>query len=142
MSPLPHQIPPVQPPLPPYALPSSDFPFRHLAGLAGRAQIGGAREVALACFVAARLASDCAGRSPDLSEPGRSARCLGAKSWLGTLAIPAAVRVPLMRCVESTVDGSADVVARELTDLAAVVAAYLDPGSRAELESLATDLRS
>jgi hypothetical protein len=39
--------------LPPFALPPLSFPFRHLAALAGRAPIGGAREVALGCFLAA-----------------------------------------------------------------------------------------
>ena len=131
----------MQPPLPPYALPTPAFPFRHLAGLAGRAPIGGAREVALACFVAARLASDCAARSPDLAEAGRSARSAGAKGWLGTLALPTAVRGPLLRCLESTVDGTPDALGRNLAELAAAGAAYLDPASRAELETLAASLR-
>src|SRR5204863_7354540 len=54
--------------LPPYALSAPVFKFRHLATLAGRAPIGGAREVALACFVAARLASDCRDPALDLDE--------------------------------------------------------------------------
>ena len=132
----------MQPPLPPYALPTPNFPFRHLAGLAGRAPIGGAREVALACFVAARLAFDCAARSPDLADAARSARSLGAKAWLGTLALPIAVRGSLVRCVESTVEGTPDALVRELTDLAAAGASYLDSASRAELEALAASLRS
>ena len=131
----------MQSPLPPYALPTPDFPFRHLAGLAGRAPIGGAREVALACFVAARLASDCAARSPNLTEPGRSARCVGAKAWLGALALPPAVRGALIRCMDATVAGSSDSVSQELGDLAAAGAVYLDPASRAELETLAASLR-
>ncbi len=135
------QIPRVQPPLPPYALPTPEFPFRHLAGLAGRAPIGGAREVALACFVAARLASDCAARSPDFAETSRSARLTGAKGWLGTLALPNAVRGPLLRCVEATVDATPEVVGRELAELAAAGALYLDAPSRAELESLSVSLR-
>jgi hypothetical protein len=139
--PTPRQIPRVQPPLPPYALSAPTFPFRHLAGLAGRAPIGGAREVALACFVAVRLAADCVAHSPDIPETGRSARSVGAKGWLGTLALPAAVRGPLLRCVESTADGTADSVGREVVELAAAVAVYLDAGSRAELEALAAALR-
>ena len=132
----------MQSPLPPYALPTLDFPFRHLAGLAGRAPIGGAREVALACFVAARLASDCAARSPDLTEPGRAARCVGAKAWLATLALPTAVRGPLLRCMEATVAGSPESVGRELAELALAGSSYLDPASRAELETLAASIRS
>jgi hypothetical protein len=131
----------VQSPLPPYALSTPVFPFPHLAGLAGRAPIGGAREVALACFVAARLASDCAAESPDRVESGRSARSAGARGWLGTLALPAAVRGPLLRCVESTAEGSPRMIGEELAQVAAAGAAYLDPGSRTELESLAAALR-
>lgn len=127
--------------LPPYALPTPAFPFPHLAGLAGRAPIGGAREVALACFVAARLASDCAAGASEWGELGRSARSAGAKGWLGALALPTAVRAPLLRCVESTVSGSPRVVAHELAELAAAGAAYLDPGSRAELDALTALLR-
>jgi hypothetical protein len=131
----------VQSPLPPYALSSPTFPFPHLAGLAGRAPIGGAREVALACFVAARLASDCTAESVELAENGRAARSAGAKGWLGTLALPPVVRGPLLRCVETTADGSPRAVGNELSELAAAGAAYLDPGSRTELETLAALLR-
>ena len=92
--------------------------------------------MALACFVAARLASDCATGAPEWGELGRSARSAGAKGWLGALALPIAVRATLLRCVESTVQGSPRVVARELAELAAAGAAYLDPGSRAELDAL------
>lgn len=135
----PRQISRVQSLLPPYALPTPTFPFPHLAGLAGRAPIGGAREVALACFVAARLAADCAGRGADVA--GRTARSAGAKAWLGTLALPPAVRGPLFRCVESTAEGSARVVGQELGEVAAAGGAYLDPASRLELESLVATLR-
>jgi hypothetical protein len=136
-----HQISRVQSPLPPYALTTPAFPFPHLAGLAGRAPIGGAREVALACFVAARLAADSLSRSPELAESGRAARSAGAKGWLGTLALPSTVRGPLLRCVESTALGSARSIGHEVSELALAGAAYLDPGSRAELETLATALR-
>ena len=134
-----HHISRVQSLLPPYALPTPTFPFPHLAGLAGRAPIGGAREVALACFVAARLAADCTGAGSDVA--GRTARSAGAKAWLGTLALPAVVRVPLLRCVESTAEGAAKVVGQELAEVAAAGGAYLDPASRLELEGLVATLR-
>ena len=136
----PHHISHVQSLLPPYALPSPTFPFPHLAGLAGRAPIGGAREVALACFVAARLAADCTGTGADVA--GRTARSVGAKAWLGTLALPPVVRAPLFRCVESTAEGSARVVGQELAEVAAAGGAYLDPGSRLELDTLVATLRA
>jgi hypothetical protein len=131
----------VQSPLPPYALGTPAFPFPHLAGLAGRAPIGGAREVALACFVAARLAVDCANPAIELGETGRTARAAGAKGWLGTLALPANVRAPLLRCVEVSAEGSARQVGAQIAELAVAGAAFLDPGSRAELETLAATLR-
>jgi len=134
-----HHISRVQSLLPPYALPTPTFPFPHLAALAGRAPIGGAREVALACFVAARLAADCAGANADVA--GRTARSVGAKAWLGTLALPPVIRGPLFRCVESTAEGSARVVGQELAEVAAAGGAYLDPASRAELEALVATLR-
>ena len=132
----------MQSPLPPYALAAPTFPFPHLAGLAGRAPIGGAREVALACFVAARLAVECGPGLADAADPARAARATGAKGWLSTLALPNEVRAPLIRCVESTAQGSSRIVGQELAALAAVGAGYLDVGSRAELETLAAALRA
>src|SRR5437764_1728592 len=88
--------------LPPYALIAPVFRFRHLAALAGRAPIGGAREVALACFVAARLVADCCDPTLDFDEEARAGRCAGAKAWLGTIAIPAPVRAPVARCAEAS----------------------------------------
>lgn len=126
--------------LPPYALRAPAFPFRNLATLAGRAPIGGAREVALACLVAARLAADRAREGNDLGAAGRASRSVGAKGWLGTLALPPAVRGPLARCIETSVEGAPDAVGREVAALATAAAAYLDPGSRTELEALAASL--
>ena len=128
--------------LPPYALSAPAFPFPHLASLAGRTPIGGAREVALACFVAARLAADCMGEPVESDGLARSARAVGAKGWLGTLAMPAVIRGPLLRCLESSADSSPGAVGRALSELALAGAAFLDAGSVTELESLATILRS
>src|SRR5688500_148699 len=65
-------------PAPPYALTTPSFEFPALASLAGRAPMGGEREVALACLVVARLA---AGASALTSEV-RGARAAAAKVWL------------------------------------------------------------
>ena len=127
--------------LPPYALSAPSFPFPHLASLAGRAPIGGAREVALACFVAARLAADCMGEPLEAGGLARSARAAGAKGWLGTLALPALIRGPLLRCLESTADSPPSTVGRALAELALAGATFLDPASIAELESLALILQ-
>lgn len=137
----PSTFPPVHSSLPPYALTTPAFPFPHLAGLAGRAPIGGAREVALACFVAARLAADCVLDRTEIAGEDRTTRSAGAKGWLGTLALPPTVRGHLLRCVESTAEGSRSSVGRELSELALAGSGYLDVGSRAELETLAAALR-
>jgi hypothetical protein len=128
------------PPTLPYALAAPSFRFRHLANLAGRAPIGGAREVALACFVAARLAHECT-RTLDEDHEARAARCAGAKAWLGTLALPTAVRTPVIRCADLSVDGQSAPVAKEVAALALAAASYLDPQSRAELDALSTSLK-
>ncbi|HEX9483853.1 MAG TPA: hypothetical protein VF929_04705 [Gemmatimonadaceae bacterium] len=126
--------------LPPYALASPTFRFRHLANLAGRAQIGGAREVALACFVAARLAAD-AGNGAEEGASGRTTRSTAARAWLGTLTLPTPVRSSAARCAESSAGGRTGTLARELTGLMQAAAAYLDAPARHELEVLAASLK-
>ena len=133
------QIAGVPPTLPPYALAAPVFRFKHLASLAGRAPIGGAREVALACFVAARLAAESA-TTPGEDETGRASRCAGAKAWLGTLSLPPAVRGPVARCAELSVHGQAADVGQEVARLALAAAQYLDTQSRAELAALSASL--
>jgi hypothetical protein len=124
----------------PYALATPSFPFRHLAALAGRAPIGGAREVALGCFMAARLAAERGPAGLALSDEARASRAASAKSWLGTLTLPASVRGPIAKCIESSAKGSTAAVARDLVALSAACADYLDGASRAELDALATGL--
>lgn len=91
------------PALPPYALAVPSFRFRALAALAGRAVLGGPREVVLACFVGARLATALVrGAEPALSDEVRAARASGARTWLGAIALPASTRVPLARLIDAT----------------------------------------
>jgi hypothetical protein len=124
----------------PYALSTPSFPFRHLAALAGRAPIGGAREVALACFMAARLAAERRPSSPELSDEARQARGAAARSWLGTLTLPAAVRTPLAKCIESSARGSVTALARDVAAVRSACVSFLDASSRAELDALAEEL--
>jgi hypothetical protein len=126
--------------LPPYALPAPAFRFRNLATLAGRAPIGGAREVALACFVAARLVNDCCDPMLDLDEDARAARCAGAKGWLGSIAIPSPVRTPVARLAEASANGHPDAMAPLVTALAKAAESFLDPAARGELDALAASL--
>ena len=129
--------------LPPYALSAPSFRFRHLASLAGRAPIGGAREVALACFVAARLAAECTAAMDDdpAGRAGRAGRCAGAKAWLGTLVVPATVRESVAGCAELSVQGSPADVGKEVAGLLLAATSYLDAQSRAELDTLSAALR-
>lgn len=122
--------------LPPFALAAPVFRFKHLAALAGRVPIGGAREVALACFVAARLAGERVCGSDD-DQPQRAARSAAAKAWLGTLALPQPVRGAAARCVEFSVHADRATVCDEVKILVTAATAYLDVQSRAELDSLA-----
>jgi hypothetical protein len=126
--------------LPPYALAAPVFRFRHLAALAGRAPIGGAREVALACFVAARLAADCCDPTLELEEGARASRCAGAKAWLGTMSIPAPVRSPVAKCAESSATADAKVMAPLVVNLAKAAESFLDAPARGELDALASRL--
>ncbi len=126
--------------LPPYALPAPAFRFRNLATLAGRAPIGGAREVVLACFVAARLVNDCCDPMLDLDEDARAARCAGAKGWLGTIAIPSPVRTPVARLAEASANGHPETMAPLVTALCKAADSFLDPAARAELDALAASL--
>ena len=127
----------MHPPLPRYALPPLAFPYRHLASLAGRAPIGGAREVALACFLVARLAGDRLAALPDGS---RAVRGTGARGWLSTLSLPVPVRAPVAQCLELTASGTLPDLASALVALSATAADYLEPAARAELDHLAGQL--
>lgn len=126
----------------PYAIPKPVFPFRHLAGLAARAPIGGAREVALACFMAARLAAElipASGRT-GLTAELRAVRSAAATSWLATLTLPAAIRTSLTRCIDGAAHGSAEALGSEIAALGAACASVLDAASCAELKQLADSL--
>jgi len=124
---------------PPYALRPLAFRFAALATLAGRAPIGGQREVALAAYVAARLVDDAtAGR--ELPPPIRIERAATARNWLSSLTpLPPSVRTPLARLVDSTAGDAAGMKAA-LQGVITVTAPYLDAAARSELDSLAAAL--
>ena len=123
----------------PYALTPLVFPFRHLAAHAGRAGLGGGREVALGCFLVARLSAE---RLADGESDGddRQARAAGARSWLGAITIPSGVRGHLTRCVELSADAPSPALAEELRALTTAASPWLDAGSRSELDALAAEL--
>jgi len=120
---------------PPYALAPTPFRFPALASLAGRAALGGDREVALATYLAARLADDALA-DRGLSEPVRAERAASAKTWLSTLSLPPAIRTSLARLVEAS---GADPrgVGPAVRSVLAATTSRLDQASRAELGRLA-----
>jgi hypothetical protein len=120
---------------PPFSLDAPAFRFRALALLAGRAPLGGEREMALAALMAARLAEGTLGPCP-LSTLARRSRGVGARVWFSTLTLPAVSRVPLARLVEATEGGDQSSVADALASFADIARATLDSASRTEIADL------
>jgi hypothetical protein len=123
----------------PFSLDAPAFRFRALAALAGRAPLGGEREMALATLMAARLAEGTLPSTP-LSAAARRSRAGGARVWLSTLTLPAATRVPLARLVEATEGEARMSVAEALASFAGIATALLDPASRLEIADLVAAL--
>jgi hypothetical protein len=123
---------------PPYALSPTAFRFSALASLAGRAALGGRREIALASYLAARLAQDAL---PDreLAQTARAERAADARQWLASLSLPPSVRPALADLIDASGKERADVV-RCLRVAIAAVAESLDRNARAELVDLVATL--
>ena len=119
---------------PPYALAPTSFRFPGLASLAGRAPLGGQREVVLAAYVIARLAHDTLAQR-GVSPETRADRAAHARTWLATLALPAPARSALQQSIESSAGhprGAADA----LNGVIKAIDSHLDPPSRLELAQL------
>lgn len=135
---MPRASPPPPPPyglraLPPFALPA-------LAALAGRSTLGGARESALACLLAARLALALLPPDP-MPEAPRRARAQATLAWLATIALPPATRDAAAAVVEASALEAAVApppLAEALRALAALPG--LDEAASAELRGLADAL--
>ena len=123
------------PAVPPYGLTSPAFRFRALAALAGRAPLGGPREVALATYLLARLVDDCLPHR-DVAAAARAERSAAARGWLGSVALPAPVRAPLTKLADATAGDLANVT-QALAAVMSAVDGYLDTASRVELDRLA-----
>jgi len=121
-------------PNPPYAVPTTSFRFAALATLAGKAPLGGRREVALAVYLAARLADDTLPER-GLSAEARSERASHAKSWLSSMALAAPIRSALARLIDATATGRG-AAAAALPAVIAATGTQLDAGARAELDRL------
>jgi len=125
---------------PPYTVPAARFPFLALAEQAGRAPIGGAREVALACLMAARLAAAGADAAA-LPAAARRERVASARAWLATIALPPALREALARLAELSARPDAAATAAALGAVLAGARRQLSAGAVAELEALVDALR-
>jgi hypothetical protein len=115
------------------------FRFRALAGLAGRRQLGGDREVAVAAFVAARLAAAALLPAP-LAADARTARVAGARAWLAAVAVPAPARAPLVRVIDASGRDDSAALAAAVRALTDAVSRCLDGAARRELDTLAKEL--
>ena len=125
-------------PNPPYAVPATSFRFAALATLAGRAPLGGRREVALAVYLAARLADDTLPEH-GVSAEARAERAAQAKSWLSSMALAAPIRSALARLIDATATGRV-AAAAALPAVIAATGSQLDEGARSELNRLAATL--
>ncbi|HWZ58057.1 MAG TPA: hypothetical protein VNW46_03690 [Gemmatimonadaceae bacterium] len=120
---------------PPYALSAPPFRFPALAALAGRGQIGGDREVALAAFVAARLVVGVLPPNP-LPAPARIARAAAGRHWLASLSLPPMVRAPFIRLVDATAGTDREALAAALRSAIDASSPALDLPARNELEAV------
>ena len=124
---------------PRFALATPRFRFRALAAFAGRASIGGDREVALGCLVVGRLASTIL---PPFQISGADvkSRSAAAKHWLASLSLPTAIRAPLAHVTDAVSSGSSTATAWAIEKVVATVGGKIDEASAAELRSLVADL--
>lgn len=124
----------------PYALEPTIFPFPALATMAGRAPLGGPRELALACFIVGRMVVDATSGSGVLSPEQTHVRVQGAKHWLGAAAIQTSVRNALNRLAEATTTADSGAITAALETVMTVTANQLDPAARLELGRLAQSI--
>jgi hypothetical protein len=127
----------VRPPRHPFALDTPTFAFASLAALAARAPLGGAREVALAAFATARMASEV--RTDGLTIEERQARSAAARRWLATLSLNDPARKAFSELAAAT-EGDGPATAAALRHVIEVTGAHLDAASRSDLERLAKEL--
>lgn len=121
----------------PYALEPTAFPFPALATMAGRAPLGGPREIVLACFLVARLVKEARTTAGVLTADQKRSRADDAKHWLGSAAIPGSIRTSLTRLADSSAGDDRHATLAALDSVMIVTANHLDPAARLELGRLA-----
>ena len=124
---------------PPFALHLPVFRFRGLAAQAGRAALGGDREIVLACFMVARLG---AGMLPPvaLADGDTATRAASARNWLASLTLPGPLRAAAVAAIDAVGTGDRGTSARAIASLADAAGAQLDPPSVEEMMDLADEL--
>ena len=125
--------------LPPFAIQTPQFRFRALASHAGRAALGGDREVALACFAVARLG---AGLLPPvmLAAGDAAARAAATRNWLASLTLASPARSAAAAAIDAIASGNRRAAAESVRDLAAAAGPQLDVASANEIRELAEEL--
>ena len=125
--------------LPPYALSIPVFRFRALAQHAGRAALGGDREIALACFAIARLG---AGMLPPfmLAPADAAGRVANTKQWVASLALSAVARTAAASAIDAVGNGDRKTAGHAIARLGELAAKQLDQASVAEIRELTDEL--
>ena len=125
--------------LPPYAVATPVFRFRALAMHAGRAALGGDREIALTCFAVARLAAGML--PPFMLTPGDAqARAAATKQWLSSLTLQGGARAAASSVIDGVIAGNRKSAGAALRHLAEVAKAKLDASSLNELNEAVAEL--
>ena len=120
---------------PPFALGTPVFRFKALASHAGRASLGGDREVALACFGVARLAAGLL--PPYLLAPGDlTSRIAATRQWLSSLTLSNPARAAAVSVIDAVAGGNRRSVVAALSGLIEAAVRQLDQASVAELHEL------
>jgi len=123
----------------PYTLAAPAFPLRALALATGRAALGGPRESLLAAYTAGRLVLSLT-RGLTMTAGERKAQADAARTWAGTIAIPATAKAALNRVVDAVGAGDRKAAGVALAKVTEVTAQALDNASRLELESVAASV--
>ena len=106
---------------------------------AGRAALGGDREIALACYAVARLAAGM--QAPFMLAPGDVAtRATAAKQWLASLALPANTRTAANAAIDAIAAGNRRAVGSALRHLTDTAASHLDSTSITELHAVINEI--
>jgi hypothetical protein len=121
----------------PYSLEPAAFPLPALAQLAGRAPLGGTREVVLACLLVGRAVVDATAADAPLTKEQVRARAKEITDWLAATSLAGYLRAPLSRLAEATGSEDGRAMSSALDSVIMVTANHLDPAARLELGRLA-----